>query len=546
MSKIVVEMSGDEAKLLASLQRVINAQSRVGDTAKKSLNNADRGFKMVIRAAKAFGVALVGSSGVAAAIRVISMEMDQLIQRQKRMKDAQLTLNQSRALLLKTVKTDDREKALAYSKQISADTGVPEEFIARNLATAYSASGGDLEASRASVQTAAQYSAERPEEIDSVSGALLDLSKVTKTLDMNVNLGYLKTVGALSRIVDLNLQATNIPRAVIGAQAFGATAEEAGAMFSSLSNAMADQTGEQSGTALISFTQQMRDFFRESGLANDFLMTKGRYRTSGEQLQYLQSNPEQALRFLEKASFERKAAGPIEQWLLDRNSVAATGYTKARGDFGDQAKLAREGAEALKAVLADPLEQVARTNRAVENAVNQLQTLNPLQAFGAIAREGNLNTLRELGMGAIAEQVEKLKYEFETGVGTTDAIETLRNNIEEQMQQLRHPTVRQIDKSVSDPFAYGTLAPPQYINVPRNPKVIELQKADVLEKLIEQLTVAVGYSRKIETELNRDVPKEMLEAARMNKEAAAELNEAASNMNNATRNAKANQWRKNN
>lgn len=246
-----------------------------------------------------------------------------------------------------------QDKVLDQNRELAARLDISEKFINAARAAALSASGGNVAASLDAVTGAARFLADKPGDIGGFAGSLLDLSKVTGTTDASVNLGLLTKVGALSRVVAPQQQAQNIPRALIGATSFGATARESAALFAALTTGSGDITGAAGGTGTIALAKQLRDFSEVPGA------------TTGEKIRALQADRTLAKTFLGDASFEKVVLGPIEQLLLDQQSQVAQQFRSNLAEIPDTSGLGRLGVSTLASLEAGRLAPSDRRARAL-------------------------------------------------------------------------------------------------------------------------------------------------------------------------------------
>lgn len=470
MSNVQLEMSGDEARLLASLkrseaeiQRLEAALKKMGETGEKSSKKTQEQLwkeqrevrklkgaweeteKAREEAEKPFGEKLIpsitaaagGIMSVTTALNALRAEVDQIIARQAKAADAAMTLNQARQDVIRNMPGASRaqiDKVIANITTTSRATNVDEKIIALSMASALSAGGGDIGAAESAVGQSARFLADRPEAIAGFAGSLLDLSKVTRTTDARVNQGLLSYVGGLSRVVKPELQAANIPESLIGQQAFGGDMRTSAALFAALTTGSGDITGARSGTAAIALAQQMQEFF--SGPIADMSKGKGFWnRLSGygkniafgaipadtelQRLFALQNIPGLADAFLSTpgVSFEKKSIGPITQLLTDPTSDVARMFKDNMRKIPGQQRLAEIADEMLAARSADPLERAAAMKRAFESGELGLLTGNLMDVEGGISREGLKNLLVASGLNAAKTTTAMWGFEASSDVG---------------------------------------------------------------------------------------------------------------------------------
>lgn len=366
----------DRAKAADALKRVNERIKQVNDGLNKTGVEADAVGAKLKDAFDGGATAILGpfttAAGAAAAavgalISVVSEEINAIQESANNIEQSKATTSQSRNLVIRNLPgfgLDDRASVLAENAALASRLGVEERFINIGRAQALSASGGDRAASLAATSTAAAYLNDSAEDIGRLAGTLLDLSKVTGTNDANVNLGLLSTVGGLSRVVDPQAIAKNVPAALIGGVGNGLTTQESAALFGALSNASGDFEGAATGTAVIKLAEQLREF-QAPGLEG---------LSTGQKLSALQRDAGLRDQFLATASFEAKASAPIRALLGDASSQAATLYAQQINAIPDAAGLRRRGQEEIAALEANPLNREARFGRAAEAAATAVES----------------------------------------------------------------------------------------------------------------------------------------------------------------------------
>ena len=343
------KLGGTNRELSTTARRANIAGRELGQMNKKGML-AGMTFKSVFAASGLSGF-LGGLASTTAAISLMRSELENLKTLQETAKDKQITLAAAHTLVTQNLFGSSKEEIKSVLESITStakETNVPERFVASAMAQALSASSGDKDASAKAVAGASRFLATSPEAIPRFAGALLDMMKVTGTSDANVNQGFMQRIAANSRVVDPNMQAQNIPRSLIGQSSFGATAEEASAIFTALTVGGADSTGARTGTAAISLTEQLRGFFEEEGITKKAMKNRGRSLTAGERIGVLQQNPELAKKFLKDATFEKVALGPIEDLLLRKDSETNKVFQKSLDKKATHEELAALAAESIK------------------------------------------------------------------------------------------------------------------------------------------------------------------------------------------------------
>lgn len=305
---------------------------------------------------------------VGAATKLITDEMERQQQLRDSVAGAKASVSETRNVVIRNLggaSDATVQQVLQQNQQLASAINISERYVNLARADALSATGGDLAASLSAVSVASQYLRDKPENISLFTGALTDLAKATGTNDAMVNLGFLSTIASQSRVVDPGQQAANIPRSVIGQLSFGATPQEAAALFSALTSGSADFSGATSGTSAIALAEQLSRF---EGAGPG---------TLGQRIRALQQNPDAAQAFLADASFEKISLGPIRQLLLDPNSAISKQFAANLGGLPNQTGLAAEGARALERLGVNPLNVSVDRTRALEAAAERGLTGTP-------------------------------------------------------------------------------------------------------------------------------------------------------------------------
>ncbi|MBI1369041.1 MAG: hypothetical protein GC162_10355 [Planctomycetes bacterium] len=229
---------------------------------------------------------------------------------------------------------------------------------------------------------------------------------------------------------------------------------------------MADVTGEQTGTAAISFGEQLKEFFA----------SRGSPLAGAQAIAALQRNPALANQFLAGATFEKKSLASIRELLLNRNSGTASYFAQNLAKFGNADSLRAQAADQLRQLGSGAVEQNAAVNRAFAATQEQLANEDLPGGQGGAIRDQLVAALQQAGQGAFASQISKLQFEFGTGVGRRNALNKAVELIEARRQQLLYPT------------EYVDFGEAGGATVPRNPTPLETKQAASLGRLEINIT----------------------------------------------------------
>jgi hypothetical protein len=370
--------------------------------------------------------------------------------------------------------------ALAAGGEIAGATGLSEVSVNNALADTISATG-DVPLSIKLVRRSAQFLPDQPGQVGDFAGALGDLTRVTGSTDPNVALGLLAQLGPASRIKSMDMTAKNAAPALIGAQAFGGTAQSSGALFAALTTGTADVTGERSRTATISLAQQLEEASLGKG-SFEKSFAPGELKGSNllERIRTLQGNPALAQKFLDNGSFERTVVGAVTQLLTDPKAKIGEDFNTALSKIGDTESLRKQGEAATGIFKFNRLQGTADRTRALQSGLEQLQVRKQSDRLDTIDLEAIRGQLLETGSTAagakIAEIIGRIK-----GSGTVPVSET-ENIVSSRIQELRHPLATGGTKAAQANL-YGE-------SYERTPTQDENKQAEILERMLELLKKA--------------------------------------------------------
>jgi len=510
MPQVTFEMKADEARVVQAFLNVQRAEGKAVEGFKAIKKEADAADKVMAKlgsTAKSMMSGLLASAAAVVGFQQIRREIEAIIQLQERAARQQVTVSAARQEVIRNmVGSSDAaiRGVLKSSSGIAAETNVGESTILMAMAQALSASGGNAAVSVNAVRGAAKFLPERPNDIPEFAGTLLDLRRATGFQDAESNLGLLQFIGAQSRVTDPGKLARSAPEALIGVKAMGGTFQEGAALFSAITTGSADVEGRKSATATISLATQLRDFFQK----------QGRKGTTGELISALQANPAMGRAFMDSASFEKQALGPIEQLLLNPSSDMAASYAQFERQIPtDPAVLRKVTTESLRQRGLDPLEFVAGTERAFGSASERLLTGDPLAGLGGVTRGGLMKVLADGGMGDLAGKFAGVEFEARTGAGSmkvTDAAITMLRREEQDRRTPRYEESPGLGGFGGAPFAV-------------DPSNESIRQADIIRDLIGQLENTKKLAEAVE---------KMNNAAADLKTAAAALSKKAVDHNN--------------
>lgn len=463
-NRVKIDITGDATKVLQELGKVtaklnenITTMGRMAESGKK-VEEVGKGlggaFSSTVGPIKEIAGLLGVGSGIAGMVAKVREELENIKALQSEKGQTQITIAQSAQDVRRNMEGMSKEAVQGFLeglKGISKETGVSQAVINSSGASALSASGQNTEASLAAVEQASKYLADRPDQIALFASSLLDMMKVTGTSDAATNQGYLSMVGAKSRVVDPLLQAQNIAPALIGMRSFGATAPEASAMFSALSEYSADATGAITKTASIRLAQQMSEFFHENKKAKRTAEAYGFDSTSMTgQLQTLWSDPKLAKTFVEGSDFGGKggtnplslrapALGAIRSLLLDGQSSGAKTLQGYLQDPYSLEEARKSGQNVMERRSWVPGEQAAMVQRSGSLAEESMLEMDKVGGMAGVARETTSKALRASGMPLFARKPMEYVYGTLDALYPESATERYAKQLELQATALERP-----------------------------------------------------------------------------------------------------------
>ena len=369
-SKVHTEFTSDGKQLLKTIQdsqkeieRLTNENRNLRDISKRASKEAADGLKSVkegaMSAADATDLLNEGLALTSDLLKQVAERQDKVAGTQRSAADAQ------RAFLrnLGNVSESTRQSAITQIAAIGERTGVRQSMLFDAASTAMSARGATdpVEALRA-VEMAARVAPESVGEMSSFAGALLDAKSLTKQKDMEANLGFLVGMQGQARVTTLGQVAQNLVPGAIGVQGYGGTPAEAGALVTTLTQAMKDATGATSSTAAIQLAKQLEEFKATAKIEGG----------TDDRIRALQQNESLRTQFLEKASFDAKAGIPVRE-LLTPGTETAKLFEQNIGGIPSGRAAVDEARRFLAGINAPDLQRAAAFERRSEQEIENLQ-----------------------------------------------------------------------------------------------------------------------------------------------------------------------------
>ncbi len=281
MANVTVVMTSDDAKLPPAHARALSDQERINKKydqiarnveahARKRREQLRRERSAVFQVKKSVTEYATAFVGVSSAIALVNDGLENQVRLQGESLELAKKIGRAQeeaAKNLSGLSQGEKQAELREVALIQKRTGFASRSeLTKALGDAVSASNGNVELARKSVEAAAQLTLLNQDKVGAIAGAALDVAKVAKS-DAEQALGFLLDVGATSRVTQQDLLAKNAAPALTAGVASAPkqdpkqAAAETGAIFGALSQAAADREGATTGTATTQLVGKLGEFF---------------------------------------------------------------------------------------------------------------------------------------------------------------------------------------------------------------------------------------------------------------------------------------------
>lgn len=446
MSKLVVEMTADETKLFASMQKLIRKQAdvekgfkKIGKTQKKAASDGEKATKRTTQALKRTTRALKdqqranqnllssvkslagGYLGIQAATRLATAAMREHQEFKEKASLTQLEIAPARAAAARNftgtpAEFEAFEKSIA---KISINTGVPQAALFASASSALS-SLGSLPRSKAleSVELAARLVPDSPEQIPTIAGGILDLLKVDSSKDKDPRnaLGFITALAKVSRVVTPQLLSKNVTLGISGIVQLGGTIREGGAVNAGLSQILNDEEGRRSATASIAMARQLLAFLP----TNDVTDSEGKLLRKGtgftnlfQRITAVQDDPKLFKQLLESGfTIPGKSEPAVLSLLSDRNSPAAREVNSAFERLPDLADAGSIVDAKIALIESGPIAAHSRLERTLEAQIAAQKALDIEGADEGLIRSKLSEVSEIIGNNFFGRLINRAKFEF--------------------------------------------------------------------------------------------------------------------------------------
>lgn len=462
MADVQVVLSGDDAKLYRSFQRIVDQQvktesgyKKIKEASKQANDEANKHAESMANMGAAIETAATNFVGFVAGFATVQTGAklvteafrEQIeLQRESFTLSQRVAASQQEAAKNLTGTTDAETRSVLSQRApiIAAQTGFPDiAKITDAIGAAFSASG-DLEKSLSAVAASAELTRLTTEQITTVASGALDVARGSGITDARQNLAFLLSAGKSARIEDpAKLAGTIAPTVSSGVstvpnQNREQASREIAALFTTLNQQATDKSGDSTRTAVTTLLAKMETFF--SGRDTDPGTVAGR-------LQALQSDP--ALR----GEFFAKPFGEVAfqkgfELVATAGSDLAKSFAQSQEEitfsvdvFNEKVKQLQEATPQLATATA-----VARTDAAIEAAKFRDTEGATKTAIADIAN----NALKQTSTGVgsfLSNQFTSLVRGAEQLGGTPESLATTaRTQLEaraDQLQRIDTPAARE-------------------------------------------------------------------------------------------------------
>jgi hypothetical protein len=429
MAQIVVEMSGDEAKLWRSMQKVMEGQTKIERNFKKTKDSAKEVEKAIDDQVQGLAEMATAYLGISATVNKILDAEKQREEIANRMKDAAVSLAdaQSEAIGNLMLPKAEQDKLIATVEKMASDLR-PQGGQAtawRVVSAAASASGGNAKVAEDAARVAMRASPNNVQNMVELAGALPNVNKITGGTSTDA-LGYILAIGQQAQTRNLADLSRNIVPGAGALTSYGATPEQAGALVAAVQQGMKgrDIEGRLSGTAVVQLAKQLEEMLPEKNTYKEERDASGRVRktlahkgtglkTVIERMDYLAGNQKAREKFLQEASFEAASQVAIEELLGGRGGQTRQRYQENVKQFAPRSqwgKLAEDTIGQLQEPDAQVAADIDRGDQAFQERM--LGTIAGKQAVlaGLFSRAKLDTALGNAGVGYLERTAQSWEY----------------------------------------------------------------------------------------------------------------------------------------
>lgn len=409
MAQVVVEMTGEEAKLWRAQQKIIAQTKAMEDGYRRTRKSAKDTEKSAVGGAKnqqtAFanvGRSLLGLVSGYASINTAVQLYNSYLAEQSRLsgeslsKTEELAKAQERALK-NMMAIGDSEIRDIFGQQLSriqAETRFPSRpQLTTSVGEAFGTGALSAQALE-SIKAAAPLTVLNTEDVGGLAKGGLDIRAAVGAGTIRENIAFVSRVGAASRVEEALRLTKNLTPAIasslntVAGQDRQQAAAQTAALFAELTKATSDVTGEKTKTAVATLTGKLATFYDKR---------KDDPGTLFGRIQHLQAEEELRKEFLGKGFGQIEFQQPFKQLLAPQSQLFAAVQATRRGLTFSEA----DYQTLLKRQQLTPELKIARAAAAAQ--ANLELAVDPAQARREIIRREFETAVRQTGGGGISE-----------------------------------------------------------------------------------------------------------------------------------------------
>lgn len=372
-SSVTVVMTGDSARLLREMEKVLQKETKLRDGTKQTSVAAERTGKSMSAAFGSRALAniagyVAGMASLTTAVSLANRVMAEHRRLQEENARVNITVAQSQAGLVKNlgdISAAQKQQVLARITQIQSDTGFGDvTHLQQSVGALYSATG-DVDRALALAQLTAPLFRDRPEEMTGFAGSVGDLlsasggqlsdRQAASLLVSAQGRARFETLGEIGKLSPL------VAASAIAApdQAAADNAREAYAIAATLSKQTGKKQAEPVSTAGIALINKLRQEFPELS-------------TTRERLAAAQALPAEERAAFAATGFEQMFKNVVEDLLTPDSKTSR--------------------------LFAEDFQKVTSDEEAITRLTEQLETLTP-QLRGATFQQAAAGNVQSLQLG---------------------------------------------------------------------------------------------------------------------------------------------------
>ena len=347
-NNVKLVQSIDDREVVQAWERQIKLLDRIESKLEKTGQKGAAAGEKGASAAEKFSGTLVkvgaAIGGITSVAETLRAELEKVKRLESEFQQSQVSAGESirRAKLFFTPDASvGRNEFESRIQGIQAATGANVPTVSRALETALSAKGEQSNAvAFSAVEQALRIDPKGGEQAATLSGAFLDLAKITGVQDIRANAGFLQQVQSSARVTSLSAAGQNLVPAIGSLTDLGDSPEQAAELVAALTQLTSDPTGASSGTAATNLAVQLEKFVGQRSGKDE----RGAFRvpadqiaafdaagSTSERISVLQESPELRRQFVGGASFEAKSRQAVIGLLSNEGRAAGALEAAQRG-----------------------------------------------------------------------------------------------------------------------------------------------------------------------------------------------------------------------